>query len=80
MRIRPPDIIDHVIGQNIRRLRVRAGMTQQSLGAAVGLTFQQVQKYEYGRDHVPARRLYDISVALGVPIEWFFQVARDKVS
>ncbi len=48
------------------------GITQQDLGAALGLTFQQIQKYERGMNRVGASRLFDISQILAVPVQFFF--------
>ena len=49
------------------------GLSQEELGQRLGLTFQQVQKYELGRNRVSASRLYQLSEELGVPISWFFE-------
>lgn len=48
-------------------------MSQERLGTALGLTFQQIQKYERGRNRVGASRLYDLAVVLGVPVAFFFE-------
>ena len=61
-----------VIGARIRAARVAARMSQTTLGAAVGVTFQQVQKYESGKDRVSASALQGIAVALGVHPGSFF--------
>jgi transcriptional regulator with XRE-family HTH domain len=53
--------------------RTLLGMTQTSLGEAIGLTFQQVQKYERGTNRISASRLYDLARVLDVPIEFFFE-------
>ena len=53
--------------------RMLIGMSQEKLGEALGLTFQQVQKYEKGANRIGASRLYQIGGVLGVPIEYFFE-------
>jgi len=58
--------VDVHVGQRIRRRRWMVGMTQQQLGEAVGIKFQQIQKYETGMNRVSASRLYEISKALDV--------------
>ncbi len=67
-----PHPIDGHVGQRIRERRVLSGMTQEKLGVAIGLTFQQVQKYERGANRVSASRLYDVARALDVPVSYFF--------
>jgi transcriptional regulator with XRE-family HTH domain len=59
--------VDRLVGQNIRIFRTAKGMSQTELGAAVGVTFQQVQKYEKGANRVGASRLVQIAQVLGVP-------------
>lgn len=66
----PTDI--HV-GQRIRQRRALLGMNQTSLGEAVGLTFQQIQKYENGANRTGASRLYEFSRVLDVPVSYFFE-------
>jgi len=65
--------VDVHVGQRIRRRRWMLGITQQQLGDAVGIKFQQIQKYETGMNRVSASRLYDIAVALDVPVAFFFE-------
>ena len=65
--------VDVHVGQRIRRRRWMLGMTQQQLGDAVGIKFQQIQKYETGMNRVSASRLYDIAGALDVPVSFFFE-------
>jgi transcriptional regulator with XRE-family HTH domain len=60
------------IGTRIREARVAFGMTQETLGARIGVTFQQLQKYETGKNRVSADRLYFIAQVLGVPITYFY--------
>ncbi|MDR6183644.1 helix-turn-helix domain-containing protein [Asaia bogorensis] len=64
--------IDALVGARIRLRRTVLGMSQEKLGAALGLTFQQVQKYERGANKVGASRLYEMSRVLDVPIGFFF--------
>jgi transcriptional regulator with XRE-family HTH domain len=66
------EILDHCIGRNIQRFRVRKGMSQAALGAPLGLTFQQIQKYEHGANRVPASRLFHIACILQVPVAALF--------
>lgn len=63
---------DVLIGQRIRLRRTSVGLSQEKLGEAVGITFQQIQKYERGTNRVGASRLHDIATALAVPITFFF--------
>ena len=64
--------IDAHVGTRIRLRRTLMGMSQERLGEALGLTFQQVQKYERGVNRVGASRLFDLSRVLDVPIAFFF--------
>ena len=64
--------IDAHVGTRIRLRRTMMGMSQERLGEALGLTFQQVQKYERGVNRVGASRLFDLSRVLDVPISFFF--------
>ena len=68
-----PSPIDVYVGSRIRLRRTMLGMSQDRLGNALSLTFQQVQKYERGANRVGASRLFDISRVLGVPIIFFFE-------
>ncbi len=69
-RVRPVDL--HV-GTRVRQRRVLLGMTQTDLANTVGLTFQQVQKYEKGTNRISASRLYGLSQLFGVTVEYFFE-------
>lgn len=69
---RGPDPIDIHVGQRITHLRERANLTQTDLGDAIGVTFQQVQKYEKGANRVSASRLFKIAEFLDCDIETFF--------
>jgi transcriptional regulator with XRE-family HTH domain len=68
-----PNPIDKYVGSRIRMRRLLIGMSQEKLGDAIGLTFQQVQKYEKGTNRVGASRLQQISSALGVTPGFFFE-------
>jgi len=72
--------VDVHVGQRIRRRRWMVGMTQQQLGEAVGIKFQQIQKYETGMNRVSASRLYEISKALDVPVAFFFEAVEDAAN
>jgi len=67
-----PSPIDVHVGGRVRLRRTLLGMSQERLGDALGLTFQQVQKYERGANRIGASRLFDIARALDVPIGFFF--------
>ncbi len=64
--------VDEYVGKRIRQRRWMIGFTQQQLGNAVGIKFQQIQKYETGMNRVSASRLWDISVAMDVPVFFFY--------
>lgn len=68
-----PNAADVYVGSRIRMRRVLIGMSQEKLASHLGITFQQVQKYEKGSNRVGASRLQAISGVLGVPISFFFQ-------
>ena len=64
--------IDVHVGARLRQRRTLLGMTQTNLGDALGVTFQQVQKYENGANRISASRLFALSRVLDVPVEYFF--------
>lgn len=66
------DEIDIEIGKRLRQARVAAGLTQTELGVQLGISFQQIQKYEKGRNRIGGGRLYKIARMLGVKITYFF--------
>jgi transcriptional regulator with XRE-family HTH domain len=68
-----PNPIDRHVGSRVRMRRVMLGMSQEKLGEALGLTFQQVQKYEKGTNRIGASRLQQISRTLDVPPAFFFE-------
>ncbi len=65
--------VDLHVGKRLRHRRWMIGMTQQQLANAVGIKFQQIQKYESGANRISASRLYDLSVALDVDVSFFFE-------
>ncbi len=67
-----PHPIDLMVGKRIRLRRVQLGLSQTELGQKLGVTFQQVQKYENGTNRVSCSRLYETATALEVPISFFF--------
>ncbi len=67
-----PSPVDVHVGARLRVRRTLLGMSQTTLGEAIGLSFQQVQKYERGANRISASRLYDLSRLLDVPIQHFF--------
>lgn len=67
--------IDVHVGGRVRLRRMVLGMSQEKLGERLGLTFQQVQKYEKGVNRIGAGRLYDLSNVLGVPVQFFYDDA-----
>src|ERR1700724_640918 len=67
-----PDPIDVHVGSRVRMRRNMLGLSQEKLGEAIGLTFQQVQKYERGTNRISASRLHDLSRVLDVPVSFFF--------
>jgi transcriptional regulator with XRE-family HTH domain len=64
--------VDVHVGKRMRQRRALLGMSQSTLGKAVGLTFQQVQKYERGANRIGSSRLYEFAQALDVPVSYFF--------
>ncbi len=68
-----PHFTDLHVGAQVRKRRKALGMSQEVLANAVGLTFQQIQKYERGSNRISASKLHDIGHHLGVPISYFFE-------
>ena len=68
-----PDPIDVHVGSRVRLRRTLMGMSQEKLGNALGLTFQQIQKYERGANRIGSSRLYKLSQILSVPVSFFFE-------
>lgn len=73
MAKKAPNPIDKHVGSRVRMRRMMLGMSQEKLGDALGLTFQQVQKYEKGTNRIGASRLQQISDILQVPVSFFFE-------
>ncbi len=79
--VRAPNPVDVHVGTRVRLRRTLLGMTQTGLGQAIGLTFQQVQKYERGVNRIGSSRLYDLARVLDVPVNFFFdEMPKDVAS
>ena len=72
---RRPNPIDVHVGSRVRFRRMLLGMSQEKLGEKLGLTFQQIQKYEKGINRIGASRLFDLAHVLGVPVQFFYEEA-----
>lgn len=70
---RSANAVDRKIGQRVRSRRLEIGMSQEGLAELLGVTFQQVQKYEKGVNRIAASRLFDIAAALDMPVSRFFE-------
>ena len=75
-----PTAVDRYVGSRVRARRLILGMSQQALAAELGITFQQLQKNEKGTNRIASSRLYQLSNALGVPIQWFFDEMPASIS
>lgn len=75
-----PNPIDVHVGHRVRLRRTLLGMSQEKLGDAIGLTFQQVQKYERGTNRVGASRLFELSRVLDVPVAYFYEEMGSEVA
>ena len=75
MASKKPNPVDQHVGSRVRLRRMLLGMSQERLGESIGITFQQVQKYEKGVNRIGASRLLQISEILDVPVEFFFEEA-----
>ena len=73
MATKAPNPIDKYVGSRVRMRRIMLGMSQEKLGEALGLTFQQIQKYEKGTNRVGASRIQQISEILQVPVSFLFE-------
>jgi transcriptional regulator with XRE-family HTH domain len=73
MPTKAPNPVDKYVGSRVRMRRIMLGMSQEKLGEALGLTFQQIQKYEKGTNRVGASRLAQISEILQVPVSFLFE-------
>lgn len=72
--------VDRLVGDRIRRRRILMGLTQDQLGDALGISYQQIQKYETGANRVSAGRLYLIAESLEVSPGWFFDPVKSDAS
>lgn len=79
MPIGTPRPVDIHVGARVRLRRTLLGMSQEKLGEAVGLTFQQIQKYERGANRIGASRLWEFSRILDVPVSFFFDDMPDTI-
>ena len=70
---RAANAVDRKVGQRVRSRRLEIGMSQERLADLLGVTFQQVQKYEKGVNRIAVSRLWDISTALDLPVSRFFE-------
>jgi transcriptional regulator with XRE-family HTH domain len=75
METRDPSDIDRIVSERIHERRTELGLSQPELAERVGVTFQQVQKYENGKNRVSAGRLYELAKAMGVTIQYFYDAA-----
>ena len=75
-----PHPVDVHVGSRVRMRRTLLGFSQEKLGDALALTFQQVQKYERGANRIGSSRLYEISRILDVPVSFFFDEMSSEVS
>lgn len=72
--------VDRLVGDRIRRRRILMGLTQDQLGESLGISYQQIQKYETGANRVSAGRLYLIASRLDVSPGWFFDPVKSDAS
>lgn len=72
-KARGPDKVDIHVGNRLRTMRTLAGMSQTALGDKIGITFQQIQKYESGANRISASRLWNFAMAFGVQVSSFFE-------
>ena len=77
---RNPDPVDRHVGARVRLCRRIRGVKQTDLSIAIGLTFQQVQKYENGANRISASKLYAIASALKAPVSFFFEGLPDPTN
>ncbi|MFC5069578.1 helix-turn-helix domain-containing protein [Flaviflagellibacter deserti] len=78
MANKAPNPIDKHVGSRVRMRRLLIGMSQEKLGTSLGITFQQIQKYEKGTNRIGASRLQQMSGVLGVPVSYFFEDAQGE--
>ena len=78
MSPKAPGALDRYVGNRMRVRRLEVGMSQEKLGEALGITFQQVQKYEKGTNRISASRLHELARVLGVDVPFFFQGSGER--
>ena len=74
----PTHPVDAFVGNKLRARRIMLGLSQDSIGRAIGVTFQQIQKYERGINRMGSSRLYEVGKLLTVPIAYFFEGYEQK--
>jgi transcriptional regulator with XRE-family HTH domain len=74
-----PNPVDVHVGSRVRLRRTLLGMSQEKLGKAVSLTFQQIQKYERGANRIGSSRLYQLATILDVPVSFFFDGVEERI-
>ncbi len=79
-RLGRPHPVDVHVGSRVRLRRTLLGMSQEKLGEAIGLTFQQVQKYERGANRIGSSRLFELSKVLDVPVSFFFDDMAEELA
>ena len=77
---RMPQLVDIHVGMRIRRRRISLGISDEQLSKAIGVTCEQMQRYECGADHIDALYLFDVAVALNASIHFFFDDAIEPVA
>ena len=75
-----PNPVDIHVGSRVRLRRTLLGLSQEKLGEAIGLTFQQIQKYERGANRISASRMYALARVLDVPVAFFFEDMPPEIS
>ncbi len=75
-----PHHVDVHVGGRVKQRRLLRGLSQEQLGTSLGLTFQQVQKYEKGTNRISSSRLWEIATILGVPISFFYDGLKEKAN
>ena len=75
MPSKPPNPVDRHVGSRVRMRRIMLGMSQEKLGEGLGLTFQQIQKYEKGTNRIGASRIQHIADILQIPVSFLFEGA-----
>ncbi len=80
LRSEHPDPVDIHVGSRLRMRRNLVGLSQEQLGKCLGLTFQQIQKYERGINRMGSSRLYQIAKTLSVPVAYFFEEIPDSIT